>query len=85
MPRSLPRQWRSAYALPVTADSRDIRRLRVPDELWDAYSEIVGNAGRSADLKAYMEWRVDHPSTPLPGRRRGPVRKVKPSRDATTG
>lgn len=55
-----------------------VLRFRAPDELWAAYSEIVGDGGRSADLKAYIEWRVDNPTTPLPGRRRGPVKKVRP-------
>jgi hypothetical protein len=60
----------------MAADT-DIRRLRVDDELWVAYTQIVGDLGRSADLKAYIEWRVDNPTTPLPGRRRGPVRKTR--------
>ncbi len=61
------------------ADSKDIRRLRVADDLWAAYTEIVGTGGRSSDLKAYIEWRVDNPTTPLPGRRRGPVKRVRKS------
>lgn len=80
MPHLLPQPLRPTYAQPV-ADSKDLRRFRVPDELWDAYSAIVGDRGRSADLKSYMEWRVDNPTTPLPGRRRGPVKKVGPDRD----
>jgi hypothetical protein len=55
----------------------EIRRVRVERDLWDAYTEIVGDGGRSADLRAYIEWRVDNPTTPLPGRRRGPVKKVR--------
>ncbi|MFI6228592.1 hypothetical protein ACIBCR_14925 [Micromonospora echinospora] len=58
---------------------KDIRRLRVPDELWDPYTEIVGNGGRSADIKAYIEWRIDNPTMPLPGRRRGPLKKMRRS------
>lgn len=84
MPRLLPHPTRSTYPLPV-ADSKDIRRLRVDEQLWAAYSEIVGDAGRSADLKAYIEWRVDNPTTPLPGRRRGPVKKVRPERTGGQG
>jgi len=58
----------------------DIRRIRVDTEAWETYAEIVGNGGRAADLRAYIEWRIDNPTTPLPGRRRGPVKRVrKPS------
>jgi hypothetical protein len=80
LPRLLPHLTAAAYPdLVAEQAGKDIRRLRVPDDLWDAYTEIVGNGGRSADLKAYMEWRVDNPTTPLPGRRRGPVKKVRRS------
>lgn len=65
------------------ATHSDLRKLRVSQELWDAYTEIVGNAGRSADLRSYIEWRVDNPTTPLPGRRRGPVRRVRQQTDET--
>jgi hypothetical protein len=58
-------------------DSSDIRRLRVPQELWEAYTEIVGDGGRSSDLKAYIEWRVDNPKTPLPGKRLGPAKRTR--------
>jgi hypothetical protein len=58
----------------------DIRRLRVDKDLWDAYTAIVGDAGRSGDLRSYIEWRVDNPTSPLPGRRRGPVKRVAPSK-----
>lgn len=81
MERLLPRLGRQPYPALMTAAS-DMRRLRVADELWDAYTEIVGNAGRSADLKSYIEWRVDNPTTPLPGRRRGPVRKHRDTETA---
>lgn len=46
-----------------------IRRVRVDDDLWLAYGEAVGMRKRSTDLKAYMEWRVQHPTTKLPGMR----------------
>ncbi len=59
------------------ASDSEIRRLRVEEDLWKAYEEIVGNGGRSADLKAYIDWRLDNPTTPLPGRRRGPVKRVR--------
>jgi hypothetical protein len=60
----------------AVADS-DIRRIRVDAESWAAYAEIVGDAGRSADIKAYIEWRLDNPTTPLPGKRRGPVKRTR--------
>lgn len=63
------------------APGDDIRRVRVDADLWAAYSEIVGDLGRSADLKSYIEWRVDNPTTPLPGRRRGPVKRMRRSAD----
>lgn len=77
LPRLLPQLSRSTYPRLVADSGKDIRRLRVPDDLWDAYTEIVGNGGRSADLKAYIEWRVDNPTKPLPGQRRGPVKRVR--------
>lgn len=54
-----------------------MRRIRVDPALWDAYARIVGDGGRAADLREYMEWRVEHPGDPLPGRWRGPVRRVR--------
>jgi len=53
------------------------RAISVEQELWDTYGQVVGDGGRSADLRVYIEWRVDHPNTPLPGRRRGPVRRER--------
>jgi hypothetical protein len=61
----------------VVPDSSDIRRFRLDQETWDEYGELVGDAGRSADLKAYIEWRLDNPETPLPGKRRGPVKRAR--------
>lgn len=78
-PRSLPRTRTDQYPDRVPGENADVRRLRVDQELWDAYTEIVGDLGRSYDLKSYIEWRVDNPATPLPGRRRGPVRKIRRS------
>lgn len=75
--RLLPQLGEQSYPA-LMAPPSDMRRLRVATELWDAYTEIVGDAGRSADLKSYIEWRVDNPTMPLPGRRRGPVRRDKP-------
>ena len=58
-----------------------MRRVRMSDDLWDAYAEIVGDSGRSADLRSYVEWRIDNPTTPLPGRRRGPVKRTRATSD----
>lgn len=77
--RLLAQMGRHTYPDVVTAETSDVRRIRVDHDLWTAYAEIVGNGGRSADIKAYIEWRVDNPTTPLPGRRRGPVKKVRRS------
>lgn len=55
----------------------DVRRIRVDAETWAAYAELVGNGGRAADIKAYIDWRLDNPTTPLPGKRRGPIKKVR--------
>lgn len=65
-------------------ESSDIRRLRVEEHLWKAYKEIVGDGGRSADLKAYIEWRIRNPTTPLPGERFGPIKRERQRRTPTT-
>lgn len=80
-PRSLPRTRPDEYPDRVAGENADVRRLRVDQSLWEAYTEIVGDLGRSADLKSYIEWRVDNPTTPLPGRRRGPVKKIRKGPD----
>ncbi len=78
--RLLAQMGRQTYPDLVAAEtSSDIRRIRVDGDLWKAYEQVVGNGGRSADIKAYIEWRVDNPTTPLPGKRRGPVKKVRRS------
>ncbi len=41
--------------------------FRMSRSLWSAYAEIVGNAGRSADLCRYLEWRIDNPRKALDG------------------
>jgi hypothetical protein len=53
----------------------DIRRLRVPKEIWDAYTEATGDLGRAQDLRDYIEWRSENPRTPLPGKKRGPIKR----------
>jgi hypothetical protein len=76
----LPRQEIDAYDAPV-ADSKDIRRLRVEKTLWDAFTEVVGNGGRSAEIKSFLLWRVNNPTTPLPGNKLGPIKKVRKRSD----
>lgn len=80
-PQLLPRRKIDAYDAAV-AGSSDIRRFRLDDDTWDAYGDLVGDGGRSADLKAYIEWRLDNPETPLPGKRRGPLKKSRTPRAA---
>ncbi|AEV86675.1 hypothetical protein ACWT_5658 [Actinoplanes sp. SE50] len=76
-PQSLPHAKISTYA-GVVPDN--LRRFRMDEETWKEYGKLVGDAGRSADLKAYIEWRLDNPDTPLPGKRRGPVKKTRPAK-----
>lgn len=35
-----------------------IQRLRAPQDRWERFGEAVGNRRRSAELNAYMEWRI---------------------------
>jgi hypothetical protein len=76
-PQPLPRTKIATYPDGVP-DNSDLRKLRVDKETWELYTQIVGERGRSADLKAYINWRIDNPTTPLPGRRRGPAKKTAP-------
>lgn len=67
-----------SYPLPMsteTTDGKDIRRVRVPEEIWSAYTDAVGDLGRAGDLRDYMEWRAENPRTPLPGKKRGPIKR----------
>lgn len=51
---------------------------------WDSYAKIVGNAGRSADLRRYLEWRIDNPVSVLgtdPGADGARVRKFRVHED----
>jgi hypothetical protein len=80
-PQSLPSIKVDPYAGDVP-DSSDLRRFRLDQTTWDEYGELVGNGGRSGDLKAYIEWRLDNPDTPLPGKRRGPLKKSRTPRAA---
>jgi hypothetical protein len=66
-----PRQDRD----PMPYDN--LRRVRIDRQLWDAYGTLVGTRGRSADIRTYMAWRAQNPTTPLPGEWRGPVKRVR--------
>lgn len=41
------------------ADSNH-RSLRLPQWLWERYGEVVGDVGRTSDLKVFQDWRIDH-------------------------
>lgn len=73
----LPEQGMDPYPHLVAADESDMHRLRAPAALWEAFAAVVGKRSRSADIREYMEWRIENPDTPLPGRWRGPVKRVK--------
>lgn len=73
----LPSVGSGSYPRLVAPDQSDMRRIRVDQAMWDAYAEIVGDGGRAADLREYIAWRIEHPEDPLPGRWRGPVKKVR--------
>ena len=76
--RLLPHLRPGPYASLMAPES-DVRRFRADKELWDAYTAVVGEGSRSADIKAYLEWRVENPEAPLPGRWRGPVKRTRKS------
>jgi len=83
-PQLLPRPEIDVYDARV-AGSGDIRRFRLDSETWKAYGELVGDAGRSADLKAYIDWRLDNPTLPLPGKRRVSARRERPKQEPAAG
>lgn len=41
------------------------RQVRIEDDLWDQFGALVGARERSADLKAYIQWRVANPGVDL--------------------
>lgn len=49
--------------------------VRVHPDLWTPFAGCVADGDCSAELRRYMNWRVAHPREPLPGRRRGPLRR----------
>ncbi len=48
----------------MTEDSSH-HTLRLPKWLWEQYGKIVGNLGRTPDLKIYMDWQLDNPNAEL--------------------
>lgn len=80
--------WISApYGGDVATDRHQTARhsISVDKELWEAYGDVVGDGGRAEDLRVYMTWRVENPDTPLPGRFRGPVKKVRRRGESSEG
>lgn len=73
----LPEQATDPYPRLVTADEPEEHRVRAPKAIWDAYGEVVGARSRSTDLREYMEWRIENPDEPLPGRWRGPLSRMR--------
>jgi hypothetical protein len=71
----LPSEGSDSYPRLVALGQGDERRIRVDRALWDAYADVVGDGGRAADVRAYIEWRVKNPDAPLPGEWRGPVKR----------
>ena len=37
------------------------RPIRIPEGLWQAHGRVVGERDRSADIKAFIRWRLRHP------------------------
>lgn len=81
--QTLPPGDPTSYPRLVAADDSELLRIRASRVLWDAYGKVVGERGRSADLREYMEWRIDHPDDPLPGRWRGPANRTRMTRPET--
>lgn len=49
--------------------------LRIETERWELFLDTVPDGDGSARMRAYMWWRVQHPTDPLPGRRVPPLRR----------
>lgn len=41
------------------------RPLRAPLTLWRQYADVVGDIGRTSDLKLFMDWQVDNPDAEI--------------------
>lgn len=58
--------------------------FRIPATMWRRYAAIVGNAGRSEDIRRYLEWRIDNPELVLgrdPGAAGAEARKFRVHED----
>jgi hypothetical protein len=80
--QTLPPEGAHPYPLLVSPDN--LRRVRIDEDKWAAYAEVVGDGGRAPDIREYVDWRIAHPDTPLPGHWRGPVKKVRAKRRTGT-
>jgi hypothetical protein len=74
--------WRSEnpYAVlgpDVAAPYEFSTTLRIESERWELFMDTVGEGNCTADMRRYVWWRVQHPTTRLPGRRLGPLRREK--------
>jgi len=76
----LPQEGADSYPRLVASDRNDMRRIRVDQELWDAFAELVGDGGRAAAIRNYIQWQLANPNTPLPGQFRPPAKKVRKRR-----
>lgn len=38
-----------------------LHAMRAPSWLWDGFAAVVGEKGRTADLKVFMDWAIDNP------------------------
>lgn len=45
--------------------AEDHHSLRAPRWLWQQYAGVVGDIGRTPDLKLFMDWRIDNPQVVL--------------------
>jgi hypothetical protein len=59
----------------VAAPYDFLATLRMESERWEMFMDTVGAGECSARLRSYIQWRIEHPDDPLPGRRLGPLRR----------
>lgn len=45
-----------------------LRQLRIPEDEWKPFGELVGDRERTSDVRAYIRWRLRNPDTDLPER-----------------
>lgn len=51
------------YTMWAMADNH--RPLRLPKWLWQQYARVVGDVGRTPDLKIFMDWCMDNTTVDL--------------------